>query len=79
MGLKTNLCICPDPVSISGRGNMEVEAINLKFLNIIPDDSGLESIHLCIILEYVGEEGNVLEIGVSHKKSHIEQNCIHHQ
>ena len=51
---------------------MEVIAINLnKLLNIIPDDSGLESIHLCIILEYVGEESDMLETGVSYKKSNV--------
>jgi len=51
---------------------MEVIAINLyELLNIIPDDSGLESIHLCIILEHVGEESDVLEARVSHRRSDI--------
>jgi len=59
---------------------MEVVAINLnELLNIIPDDSRLKSIHLCIILEYIGEESDVLKAGVSQRKSHMEQNCIHHQ
>ena len=72
IGLRTNLCICPDPVGVSDRGYMEVISINLnKLLNIIPDDSGLESIHLCIILEYIGEESDVLEAKVSHRKSYI--------
>jgi len=59
---------------------MEVIAINLNEpLNIISDDNGLESIHLSIILEYVGEETDVLEVGVSHNMSDIKQNGIHHQ
>ena len=80
IGFKTNLGICPDPVSVSDRGYMEVITINLnESLNIISDDSGFESIHLCIIFEYVGEESDVLEAGVSHRKSNIRQNYIHHQ
>jgi len=80
VGLKTNLCIGPDPVGVSDRGYMEVVTINLNEpLYIIPDDSGLEGIHLCIILEYVGEEPDVLEAGVSHRKSNMGQNNIHHQ
>lgn len=54
---------------------MEIAAINLnELLNIIPDDSGLESIHLGIIFEYVGEEGDLLEVGVSHRRSHKAEN-----
>ena len=49
---------------------MEVVPINFNGLvNIIPDDGGLEGIHLCIILEYVGEEFDILEARVSHGKS----------
>jgi len=80
IALKANLCICPDPVGVSYRGDMEVISINLyELLCIIPDDSGLESIHLCIILEYVGEESDVLDAGVNHRKSNIRQNNTHHQ
>jgi hypothetical protein len=58
---------------------MEVIAINLnEFINIILDKSGLEIIHLSIILEYVGEEFDVLEAIVSHSWPHIKQNNIHH-
>jgi hypothetical protein len=67
---QTNLCISPDSVCISGRGEVDIEAINLnELLNIISDDSGLESIHLGIILEYVGKEGNVLWARVSRSRS----------
>lgn len=59
---------------------MEVVAINLNEpLNVIFDDNGFESIHLSIILEYVGEEGDMLEGGVSHNRSHTKQNNMHHQ
>lgn len=69
IGLKTNLCICPDSVGISDRGDMEIVAINLnELLNIISDDSGFESIHLGIVLEDVEEEADVLEARVSHRR-----------
>ena len=59
---------------------MEIEAINLnELLNIIPDDSGLESIHLGIILEYIGEEFDVLEAMVSHRRLNMKEDNIHHQ
>ena len=58
---------------------MEVIAINLnESLNIIFDDGRLESIHLSIILEYVGKEDDLLEARVSHNRSHVKQNNIHH-
>jgi hypothetical protein len=59
---------------------MEIITINLnELLNIILDDSRLESLHLSIILEYVGEKSDMLEARVSHNRSHIQQNSIHHQ
>lgn len=77
---KTNLCTFPDSVGISDRGDLEIKAINLNgLLNIIPDDRGFEGIHLGIILEYVGEETDVLEARVSHRRLHIKENNIHHQ
>ena len=78
--LRTNLCICPYSVCISHRGYMEVEAINLnELLYIIPDDGWFESIHLCIILEYISKEFDVLEVRVNNKWSYIKQDDIHHQ
>ena len=80
IGQKTNLCTFPDSVSISDRGDLEIEAINLNgLLNIIPDDRRFESIHLGIILEYVGEETDVLEARLSHRRLHIKEDNIHHQ
>lgn len=59
---------------------MEVEAINLnELLYIIPDDGWFESIHLCIILEYISKEFDVLEVRVNNKWSYIKQDDIHHQ
>jgi len=54
-------------------------AINLnESLNIISDNIRLENIHLSIILEYVGEEGDMLGARVSHSRSYTKQNNIHH-
>lgn len=61
MGLKTDLCMFPDPVVVSNRGNMKVVAINLnELINIILDDDRFDTIHLGIILEYVIEETDLL-------------------
>jgi hypothetical protein len=48
---------------------MDVVAINLnEIINIISDNGRLEDIQLSIILEEVGEEGNMLQAGMSHSK-----------
>lgn len=80
MGVITNLCIRPNSVGISDRGDMEVEVVNLdKLINIISDDNGFERVELGIILEYVVEEVDMLETGVRHDGSQINWNTVRHQ
>jgi hypothetical protein len=55
-----------NPVCVSGRGYMNFVANDLdESVNIISDDSWLESIQLGIILEDIEEEGDVLQVMVS--------------
>ena len=46
---------------------MDVVAVNLnEVIDIISDNGRLEDIQLGIIFEEVGEEGNMLQAGMSH-------------